>query len=185
MKSLTGTLATDKEELKKLLPAEDILTFDFVSAGGVSFCCIYADPITDKDLLSEQVIQPMRAYTGKTTCEAVALAVPSPEMKKKKNFSDIVTEILIGNPALIWEGADEAVIVGPKKCFRAPSRSRRPTLPSKVRAKDLSRTLRSTRRSCAADSKPKNCISKCSKSGDYPKQRWRSATSKVLRWKKS
>jgi len=117
MKSLTGTLATDKEELKKLLPAEDILTFDFVSAGGGSFCCIYADPITDKDLLSEQVIQPMRAYTGKTTCEAVALAVPSPEMKKKKNFSDIVTEILIGNPALIWEGADEAVIVGTKKVF--------------------------------------------------------------------
>ncbi len=117
MKSLTGTLATDKEELKKLLPAEDILTFDFVSADGVAFCCIYADPITDKDLLSEQVIQPLRAYTGETTCAAVALAVPSPEMKKKKDFSDIVTEILIGNPALIWEGADEAVIVGTKKVF--------------------------------------------------------------------
>ena len=117
MKSLTGTLANDKEELKKLLPAEDILTFDFVSADGVAFCCIYADPITDKDLLSEQVIQPLRAYTGETTCAAVALAVPSPEMKKKKDFSDIVTEILIGNPALIWEGAEEAVIVGTKKVF--------------------------------------------------------------------
>lgn len=117
MKSLTGTLATDKEELKKLLPAEDILTFDFVSAGGVAFCCIYADPITDKELLSDQVIQPMRAYTGETTCAAVSLAVPSPEMKKKKDFSDIVSEILIGNPALIWEGADEAIIVGTKKVF--------------------------------------------------------------------
>lgn len=117
MKSLTGTLKTDKEELKKLLPAEDILTFDFTAAGGIAFCTIYADPITDKDLLSEQVIQPLRAYTGGNKCADVAPAVPSPELKKKKDFNEIVSEVLAGNPVLLWEGADEAIVIGTKKVF--------------------------------------------------------------------
>ena len=117
MKQLTGMLVNDKEEIKKLLPAEDILTFDFLSAGGVSFCCIYADPITDKELLSEQVLKPLRAYTGKTNCDDVALAVPSPEQRKTKDFSEIVSEILNGNPVLIWEGCDESIIIGTKKVF--------------------------------------------------------------------
>ena len=117
MKQLTGTLKTDKEELKKILPAEDILTFDFVAAGGISFCIIYADAVTDKDLLSEQVIQPLRAYTGSDKCEDIALAVPSPELKKNKNFDSLVEEILNGNPVLLWEGADEAIIAGTKKVF--------------------------------------------------------------------
>lgn len=117
MKSLTGTLKTDKEELKKLLPAEDILTFDFTAAGGIAFCTVYADPITDKDLLSEQVIQPLRAYTGGNKCADVAPAVPSPELKKKKDFTEIVSEVLAGNPVLLWEGADEAIVIGTKKVF--------------------------------------------------------------------
>lgn len=117
MTLLTGTLKTDKEAIKKILSAEDIFTFDFIAAGGIQFCVIYADAITDKELLSEQVIQPMRAYTGGKKCADVSLAVPSPELKKNNDVSALCEEILSGNPVLIWEGADEAIVAGTKKVF--------------------------------------------------------------------
>ena len=44
MKNITGNLKRDRETLKKLLPSEDILSFDFISAGGISFTVLYADP---------------------------------------------------------------------------------------------------------------------------------------------
>ena len=59
MKYVTGGLKKDTDALKKLLPAEDILTFEFVSSNGLPFVCVYADAITDKELLGEQLIRPL------------------------------------------------------------------------------------------------------------------------------
>ena len=117
MKNITGTLQKDVETLKKLLSAQDILTFPFVSSKGLEFTAIFADPITDKELLGEQVVRPLLDYEGEPTAEEIGKKLTSPELKKEKSFDKLAEEILAGNPVLLWEGADEGIIAGTKKVF--------------------------------------------------------------------
>lgn len=115
--NISGKLEKDVNALKKILPAEDILTFDFVSSEGLSFTAIFADPITDKELLGEQVVRPLLNYDGKPTAEEVGKRITSPERRTQKELNKLAEEILTGNPVLLWEGMDEAIIVGTKKVF--------------------------------------------------------------------
>ncbi len=117
MKYVTESLKRDTETLKKLLPAEDILTFEFKSEKNVSFTVVYADPITDKELLGEQVIRPLLHYGGGTDAEEIAKSLTSPELRKSREFKKLSEEVLAGNPVLLWEGMKEAIIVGTKKVF--------------------------------------------------------------------
>ena len=117
MKNITGKLQQDLDALKKLLPAEDILTFPFTSEAGLQFTCIFTDPITDKELLGEQVVRPLLHYEGKATAEEIGKKVTSPELRSEKALEKLAQEILAGNPVLLWEGADEAIIAGTKKVF--------------------------------------------------------------------
>ena len=117
MKTISGKLETDIARLKELLPAEDILTFSFVSEEKLPFTVIFADPITDKELLGEQVVRPLLHYAGKPKAEDIGKQLTSPELRSEKTYDKLCTEILAGNPVLLWEGADEGIIVGTKKVF--------------------------------------------------------------------
>ncbi len=117
MKNITGKLKGDLKELKKLLPAEDTLTFEFTAEKGLAFALIYADPITDKELLGEQVIRPLLRYEGEPAAAEVGKKITSPELRTEKSFEKLCEEILAGNPVLLWEGADEGIIAGTKKVF--------------------------------------------------------------------
>lgn len=117
MKNITGNLKADVAALKKTLPSEDVLTFEFVSPNGTNFTCVFADPITDKELLGEQIVRPLLGYGGNATAEEIKKHVTSPELKTEKSLEKLSEEVLIGNPVLLWEGADEAIIAGTKKVF--------------------------------------------------------------------
>ena len=117
MKNITGELERDVAELKRLLPAEDILTFPFQTDQGVAFTCVFVDAVTDKELLGEQVVRPLLHYEGKLTAEEVGKKLTSPELRQDKSFDKLVEEILAGNPVVLWEGADEGIIAGTKKVF--------------------------------------------------------------------
>ncbi len=114
---ITGKLDRDLGTLKQLLPAEDILTFDFVSVKGLAFTVLFADPITDKELLGEQVIRPLLHYDGKPTAEEVGRKITSPEKRTETDLAKLSEEVLAGNPVLLFEDMDEAIIVGTKKVF--------------------------------------------------------------------
>ena len=115
--NITGKLEKDVKEFKKILPAEDILTFDFISEHGLSFTVVFADPITDKELLGEQVVRPLLHYEGEKSAEEVGKRLTSPELRTEKDLNKLAEEILCGNPVLFWEGMDEAIIAGTKKVF--------------------------------------------------------------------
>ncbi len=115
--NISGNREKDVEKLKKMLPAEDILTFDFVSDKGMSFTLIFADPITDKELLGEQVIRPLLHYEGSSSVECVKEKLTAPEVRTEKSFDKLSEEVLAGNPVLFWDNAEEAIIAGTKKVF--------------------------------------------------------------------
>ncbi len=113
---LTGDPARDGAALRALLPAQDILTFRFSDARGRAYVCLFADALTDKQLLAEQVFLPLSRYAGEQT-EAHTLAqhTLSPEVRTEGAPERLAEEVLAGNPVLFWEGADEGLVVGTKK----------------------------------------------------------------------
>lgn len=114
-KEISGNLDRDAAALRALLPAQDILTFAFTDKTGRRFLCVFADALTDKDLLAEQALRPLRGYAGAPEAKTVAQNVLSPEVRTGKQTKTLAEEVLAGNPVLLWEGADEGLIVGTKK----------------------------------------------------------------------
>ena len=114
-KEISGKRDADLEALKELLPAQDILTFFFEDAAKRQYVCIFADALTDKDLLAEQALRPLSGYDGAPQAECIAQHVLSPEVRTQKNVKELAGEVLAGNPVLLWEGADAGLIVGTKK----------------------------------------------------------------------
>lgn len=112
---LTGSLRQDVETLKKILPSEDVLTFSFQTATGKNCAVVYADPITDQQLLSEQIIQPMLRYKGSMDGDTVQKNVASPETEQSDDADYLCSRILSGNPVLLLEGSAVAISCGTKK----------------------------------------------------------------------
>ena len=114
---ISGERKRDLEALKAMLPAEDILTFDFLSEGGITFTALFADPVTDKELLGTLVVRPLLHYCGEKSAKAVGERLASPELRSFKDLKELANEVLTGNPVLLWDGMDEALVVGTKKVF--------------------------------------------------------------------
>ena len=114
-KEISGNLKEDEAALRRQLPAQDILAFPFSDRAGRAYVCLFADALTDKDLLAEQVLRPLQAYTGAPEAETIARCTLSPEVRTARALSTLAEEVLAGNPVLLWEGADEGLIVGTKK----------------------------------------------------------------------
>ena len=114
---ISGNKTRDLKALKAMLPAEDILTFDFLAEGGIRFTVLFADPVTDKELLGTLVVRPLLHYSGERTAKAVGERLASPELRSFKDLKELANEVLTGNPVLLWDGMDEALVVGTKKVF--------------------------------------------------------------------
>ena len=140
VKNLYKDLQNNLTELKKRLPSEDILTYEFQTQDEVSCAIIYADGIVNKQLLGELVARPLSALTlckktqnegdrvatksknaknsqspDKTEQEKiVALSTLFPELKNKPDFDSVTQEILDGNSLLLVDGIGTGFIVGAK-----------------------------------------------------------------------
>ena len=123
MNTLSENLDKNLKELKKLLPSEDILTYEFDSQDRVHCAIVYADGVVNKQLLGDLVARPISKTSLKSkneggryeikfeTIEKTALF---PELKQPKDFSEAVKEILDGNSLLLVDGLKTGLIVGAK-----------------------------------------------------------------------
>ncbi|MBR2442334.1 MAG: spore germination protein [Clostridia bacterium] len=107
--------------MKKLLPSEDILSYEFETADGVSCAVVYADGMVNKQLLGDLIARPISRLSLKNeggmsanTLEIVQKATLFPELKKMNSLQDIVKEVLDGNSLLLVDGVKGGLIVGAK-----------------------------------------------------------------------
>ena len=123
---LQTDLQKNKTLFKKLLPAEDILTYDFQTADGVACTLIYADGIVNKELLAQLVAKPlsslylhekaggMYASNENPVKDAVAQTERFPELKVLEKPQDMLLEVLDGNTLLLVDGLSTGFVVGAK-----------------------------------------------------------------------
>ena len=101
--------------LKEALPAEDILVYEFAAGDGTACAAVYADGITDKELLGGLAARPLAAAPAPKTLNGVRRRLLFPEVKEADDLPAACKEILAGNPALLVDGAKGALVLGTKK----------------------------------------------------------------------
>ncbi len=101
--------------LKEALPAEDILVYEFTAGDGTACAAVYADGITDKELLGGLAARPLAAAPAPKTLDGVRRRLLFPEVKEADDLPAACKEILAGNPALLVDGAKGALVLGTKK----------------------------------------------------------------------
>ncbi len=117
-------------KLKKLLPAEDILTYSFESRDGTACAIVYADGMVNKQLLGELVARPLQRTDLRVETkndrgrvenieddeikEFIKTTLLFPELKEEQAFENAVKEILDGNSLLLVDGVATGFIVGAK-----------------------------------------------------------------------
>lgn len=100
--------------VKKILPSEDILVFEFGSEEGKKFAVIYADGIVDKNMIGELVIKPLRLAGKDVSAEEVKKLLASPDVKDGKDLKDAVKNISDGNAVLYVDGEKDFFVIGVK-----------------------------------------------------------------------
>ena len=119
MNNLYRSLQKNLSEIKELLPAEDVLTYEFTTQDKTACAIVYADGVVNKQLLGDLVARPLsRADFSQLQEEEKAAALEKallfPELKNKTFFTDCVKEILDGNSLLLVDGIAAGFIVGAK-----------------------------------------------------------------------
>ncbi len=98
--------------MKKILPSEDILVYEFETADGKSVACAYADGVADKNQIGELIIKPLRAAEMGNGGAKGLLA--NPDVKECKTLDEGAEAVSDGNALLMVDGEKEMVIVGVK-----------------------------------------------------------------------
>ncbi|MBQ3220610.1 MAG: spore germination protein [Clostridia bacterium] len=116
--TLTTSLTENEKTIKKLLPAEDILSHAFTTADGRDCLLFYADGMVNKELLGTLVARPLtdlyEEKQGGRDKASVEKTVLFPELKRVENTADMVSEVLDGNTLLLVDGLAVGFIAGAK-----------------------------------------------------------------------
>ena len=109
--------------VKELLPAKDILTYEFETYDGTACAIIYADGMVNKQLLGDLVARPLNnlsleneggRYEMSDIIATIETTLLFPELKKESGWGNAVKEILDGNSLLLVDGINVGFIVGAK-----------------------------------------------------------------------
>lgn len=114
MEQMTKSLQQNLQICKSILTSEDILTYSFSLPDGTGCCVLYADGITNKDLLGEQVIRPLLEYKGDPEFSQLSRHLTAPELKEEGRTEELIKAVLDGNPVLFVDGSETAAILGTK-----------------------------------------------------------------------
>lgn len=138
MNTLAFSLQQNLETIKKLLPSEDILTYEFKTMDGVNCAVVYADGMVNKQLLGDLIARPLSKLTlnekkqnegGRVALnndsssssqpyqpilDVIETSALFPELKQKQAFEDCIKEVLDGNSLLLVDGLPIGLIVGAK-----------------------------------------------------------------------
>lgn len=114
MEKITDDLKKNIEVFHELLPAEDILYYEFTLNDGTNCTVIYADGMADKRMLGEQVARPLLSFEGEKNFKNIKKALTMPEMSEQTEFAPAMEQVLSGNAILLVDGVAPALGLGVK-----------------------------------------------------------------------
>lgn len=125
MNILSENLRKNLTEIKKALPSEDILTYEFETADKTACAIVYADGIVNKQLLGDLIARPLSKLNlsenskngvgmSAMKLDIIKKAALFPELKEMTKTEDVYKEVLDGNTLLLVDGLNVGLIVGAK-----------------------------------------------------------------------
>ena len=128
VEKLSTILDKNLQAIKQALPAEDILTYPFLSADEVRCAIVYTDGMVNKGQIGDLIVRPISELSLKKEGDFVEnkggrVAINEnlvknclffPEAKDTQKLPDTIKEILDGNVLLLVDGLNKGVIIGAK-----------------------------------------------------------------------
>ena len=136
MNTLSNSLQKNLSALKKILPSEDILIYEFQTQDQTDCAVIYADGVVNKQLIGDLIARPLSKLNlpkktvkdkngdtmsatkadleEKNRTELLLKTTLFPELKTKWDVQDVVLEVLDGNCLLLVDGEKTGFVVGAK-----------------------------------------------------------------------
>jgi spore germination protein KA len=107
----TSSLDKNKKYLTSVLQSEDI-TFLDVKVGTTSAVLIFANELTNKELLGELVLRPASKFKGEINKDSLFDLFLSPEKKILTDLDQVVDEVVSGSAVLIADKISECISFG-------------------------------------------------------------------------
>lgn len=105
---------TTKQEVKKILFADDIIYFEF-KGDFLNGFAVYVDSITDRENLGRLVLEPLDKYSGELDATIISSHIYNANVSLFKNLNDALPQILSGKTALFVYGLKDIIVVDLKK----------------------------------------------------------------------
>lgn len=112
--NLQGNLQKNKELITKRLPSKDVVFFPFL-AGEKNALAVYAESLTDKELLGLQAVKSLASAKNLLALNDISRSISLPECKEVKTLDETIIQIVDGNAVIFIEGIVGAVSVASKK----------------------------------------------------------------------
>ncbi len=123
---ITENLAENINVIQKSLTSDDII-FLKIKAGERDGVLIFVKDITDKELLGELILRPLKSVEGMPDENAVSEIFLSPEKHVIDDTDKLIEEVLGGNAAVIFDGLSKGFAFGlikfEKRSITEPSTS--------------------------------------------------------------
>ena len=108
---LSTDLQKNIDAIKKKLTSEDIEFLD-IKAGNTDGTLVFVKDITDKTSIGELVLQPLSKLEGSVGLEELSQTFLSPEKELLSDTDDIISQVLSGFAAALFDGVDQAFAFG-------------------------------------------------------------------------
>lgn len=110
---LSNNRTTNVENIKNIISSDDIIYFDF-TIGNTTATAIYAESLSDKIMLGEQVVKPLAEANATNPTDAIK-KVNLPETTLMYDISECVKKIIGGDAIILFDGHSYGVCTATKK----------------------------------------------------------------------
>ncbi len=112
--NISKNLEKTVSDIKSVMLADDIIFHEFLS-GGKSAVIIYAEDLSDKEMIGKQVVRPMQDASQFNSFNDFKALVNLPESEELSTVSQVVEKVLAGDGVILVDSIDKGLSVATRK----------------------------------------------------------------------
>lgn len=112
--NISKSLRKTVEEIKKVVYADDIIFYEFL-AGETSAVIIYAEDLSDKEIIGKQIVRPMQNANKFNDFIDFYRYINLPESEELATTNEVIEKVLAGDGVILVDGIDKGISVATRK----------------------------------------------------------------------
>ncbi len=112
--NISKNLRETVEKIKTIVYADDIIFYEFL-AGEKNAVIIYAEDLSDKEIIGKQIVRPMQNASKFNEFDDFYRYINLPECETLSTTEEVVEKVLAGDSVILVDGIDNGISVATRK----------------------------------------------------------------------